>query len=84
MAIQQEIIARQTAEETAVQLELAKQAAEQAAFQVKLAKQSTEQNKSFLVFTIITTIFLPLSFFTSVRPPLPSLKRKTLINNFPV
>jgi Mg2+ and Co2+ transporter CorA len=72
MAIQQEIIAKQTAEETAIQLELAKQSTEQSAIQLELARQSTEQNKSFLVFTIITTIFLPLSFFTSVRPPPPT------------
>ena len=33
--------------------------------QSKLAKHAQRQNKSILTFTIITVIFLPLSFFTS-------------------
>ena len=33
--------------------------------QSRLAKRAERQNQSILVFTIITVIFLPLSFFTS-------------------
>lgn len=33
--------------------------------QVKLATRSEQRNNSILIFTIITVIFLPLSFFTS-------------------
>ena len=33
--------------------------------QVKLAEKAERQNKSILIFTIITVIFVPLSFFTS-------------------
>ncbi|KAI5796582.1 hypothetical protein EDC01DRAFT_651951 [Geopyxis carbonaria] len=50
--------ATKQAEETKIQVELSKRAQE-------LSRQTQEQGKSVLVFTIITTIFLPMSFFTS-------------------
>jgi Mg2+ and Co2+ transporter CorA len=50
------------------QLEAAHQQAIESQIQVNLASKAQEMGKSVLVFTIVTTVFLPLSFFTSVCP----------------
>ena len=39
--------------------------AEETTLQVALARKAERQNKAILIFTIVTVIFLPLSFFTS-------------------
>ena len=49
------------------QLEAARQQARESRIQAELADKAQEMGKSVLVFTIVTTVFLPLSFFTSVR-----------------
>lgn len=62
------------------QAEIAKQTKEETVIQVRMAERAEEQSKSVLVFTIITTVFLPLSFFTSVWPPVdPEIYRFTII-----
>lgn len=48
-----------------LQSEIAIQMAKETQVQVNLAIRNESQNKSILVFTVITVIFLPLSFFTS-------------------
>jgi CorA-like Mg2+ transporter protein len=48
-----------------LQSEIALQMAKETQVQVDLAKRNESQNKSIMVFTVITVIFLPLSFFTS-------------------
>lgn len=39
--------------------------AEETTLQVALARKAERQNKAILIFTIVTVVFLPLSFFTS-------------------
>lgn len=48
-----------------LQSEIAIEMAKETQVQVNLAKRNDSQNKSIMVFTVITVIFLPLSFFTS-------------------
>jgi len=48
-----------------LQSQVAIEMAKETKLQVKLAVRMEMQNKSILIFTIITVIFLPLSFFTS-------------------
>ena len=48
-----------------LQAEMAIQMAKETQVQVNLAKRNESQNKSIMVFTVVTVIFLPLSFFTS-------------------
>lgn len=48
-----------------LQSEIAIKMAKETQVQVDLAIRNESQNKSILVFTVITVIFLPLSFFTS-------------------
>ncbi|KAF8242642.1 hypothetical protein K440DRAFT_616194 [Wilcoxina mikolae CBS 423.85] len=64
-ARQQALLVQQQAKETQMQVKLAQGQAEETRIQVQLSKSAQEQGKSVLVFTIITTVFLPLSFFTS-------------------
>lgn len=47
------------------QSNLAKRMAEETTLQVALARKAERQNKAILIFTIVTVVFLPLSFFTS-------------------
>lgn len=48
-----------------LQSEIALKMAEETKIQVDLAKRNESQNKAIMVFTVITVVFLPLSFFTS-------------------
>ena len=52
-------------ETSRLQAELARSMARETEVQTNLAKRAQRQNQSILIFTIITVIFLPLSFFTS-------------------
>lgn len=69
-ADEQLIAAKKQAQDQAAiaerQLEAARQQAIESRIQVDLANKAQEMGKSVLVFTIVTTVFLPLSFFTSV------------------
>ncbi|KAL9619188.1 MAG: hypothetical protein Q9160_006197 [Pyrenula sp. 1 TL-2023] len=47
------------------QSELAKKMAQETTRQVELADKADRQNKAILIFTVVTVVFLPLSFFTS-------------------
>ncbi|MCJ1397255.1 hypothetical protein MMC11_000447 [Xylographa trunciseda] len=47
------------------QSQLARKMAQETTLQVALARKAERQNKAILIFTIITVVFLPLSFFTS-------------------
>jgi Mg2+ and Co2+ transporter CorA len=52
-------------ETASLQSEIALKMAKETEVQVKLAERNEFQNRSILIFTVITVIFLPLSFFTS-------------------
>ncbi|OCL02047.1 hypothetical protein AOQ84DRAFT_383087 [Glonium stellatum] len=62
----QQLIFQVSNTETAfLQSKLAVRMEKETKVQVELAMKNDYQNKSILIFTIITVIFLPLSFFTS-------------------
>lgn len=62
------------------QLEAAKQQARESRIQAVMADKAQEMGKSVLVFTVVTTVFLPLSFFTSVLTAFRTVELSHLIH----
>jgi Mg2+ and Co2+ transporter CorA len=59
-----------------LQSQVAAEMARETRKQVELATRMETQSKSILIFTIVTVIFLPLSFFTSYFGEFRTLRKR--------